>query len=122
MPLSAEGAFDGLGASNLGAYSFVENGSGLSRVRARALDSFQLADVGLIKIDVQGADGEVLAGARDTLARCRPVVVFEWEELLARNFGVSFQTVVESLNGLNYKLEVLKRSSEKQVDYIARPL
>lgn len=121
MPLSPDGAFDGLSASNLGAYSFVENGSGLSRARARALDSFDLADVGLIKIDVQGADGEVLAGARKTLERCRPVVVFEWEELLARNFGVSFQTLTESLKDLNYSVEVLQQTSEKQVDYIARP-
>lgn len=46
-------------------------------VEVRALDSFELQDVGLIKIDVEGYESEVLDGARRTIARCRPIVVFE---------------------------------------------
>jgi FkbM family methyltransferase len=34
-------------------------------------------DVQLIKIDVEGAESEVLRGAHETLKRCRPVVFFE---------------------------------------------
>jgi hypothetical protein len=34
-------------------------------------------DIGLIKIDVEGLEAEVLRGAESTLRRCRPAVVFE---------------------------------------------
>src|SRR5688572_20482283 len=33
--------------------------------------------IGLIKVDVEGMEAEVLRGARSTLQRCRPAVVFE---------------------------------------------
>lgn len=42
-----------------------------------ALDDLNLSSIGLIKIDVQGAEGEVLEGAKETLKRCKPVVVVE---------------------------------------------
>jgi FkbM family methyltransferase len=41
------------------------------------LDSFALADVDLIKIDVEGTEKDVLEGAADTLARCKPWVIVE---------------------------------------------
>lgn len=41
------------------------------------LDSFALAEVDLIKIDVEGTEKDVLVGAADTLARCRPWVIVE---------------------------------------------
>jgi len=44
------------------------------------LDSLHLANVTAIKIDVEGAEEEVLRGALDTLRRCRPVISVEIEE------------------------------------------
>jgi FkbM family methyltransferase len=44
------------------------------------LDSLDLADVSAIKVDAEGAEYEVLRGARDTLRRCRPVLTLELEE------------------------------------------
>jgi FkbM family methyltransferase len=44
------------------------------------LDAFALHDVGLIRIDVAGAERAVIAGARETLARERPIVVIETRE------------------------------------------
>lgn len=42
----------------------------------RPLDSFKLNPV-FIKIDVQGFEGEVLRGCRNTLSRARPVLLIE---------------------------------------------
>lgn len=42
-----------------------------------ALDSYNLQNVRLIKIDVEGAEMEVLEGAQDTIDRCRPLMYIE---------------------------------------------
>ncbi len=49
-------------------------------VELATLDSFAFADVGLIKIDVEGHEAAVLAGARETLQRCGPALIVEIEE------------------------------------------
>ena len=51
-----------------------------TEVEIRTLDSFALANVGLIKIDAEGHEEGVLRGAGDTLARCRPSLIVEIEE------------------------------------------
>ena len=45
-----------------------------------ALDDLHLTDVTAIKVDVEGAEEEMLRGALDTLRRCRPVLSVEIEE------------------------------------------
>jgi FkbM family methyltransferase len=50
------------------------------RVQCAPLDSFQLRDVGFIKIDVEGHELSVLQGARETLERCRPNILVEAED------------------------------------------
>ena len=49
-------------------------------VPCRTLDSFDFRDVGLIRIDVEGGERAVLAGACQTIARERPVLVVELKE------------------------------------------
>lgn len=49
-------------------------------VTCRTLDSFDFRDVGLIRIDVEGCERAVLAGAGKTIARERPVLVLELKE------------------------------------------
>ncbi|HEY2807599.1 MAG TPA: FkbM family methyltransferase [Steroidobacteraceae bacterium] len=44
------------------------------------LDDYRLAPVGFIKIDVEGHERAVLAGARDTVGRNRPIALVEAEE------------------------------------------
>jgi FkbM family methyltransferase len=52
---------------------------GERRVRTTTLDSLcsDLPRVDVVKIDVQGAESRVLAGASATLSRCRPVVLLD---------------------------------------------
>jgi FkbM family methyltransferase len=49
-------------------------------VTTRTLDSFALPDVSFIKIDVEGHEEAVLAGAVQTIAANRPVVLVESED------------------------------------------
>ncbi|HWT08525.1 MAG TPA: FkbM family methyltransferase [Roseomonas sp.] len=44
------------------------------------LDDLAIADLTAMKIDAEGAEYEILRGARDTLLRCRPVLTIEIEE------------------------------------------
>jgi FkbM family methyltransferase len=46
-------------------------------VRVMRLDDLDLGACGLIKVDVEGFEGEVLAGAAETIARHRPVLYVE---------------------------------------------
>lgn len=50
------------------------------RVRRARLDSLSLGPVGLAKIDVEGHEGAVLAGAEALLLRDRPALLIEIEE------------------------------------------
>lgn len=44
------------------------------------LDDLAIADLTGMKIDAEGAEYEILRGARETLLRCRPVLTIEIEE------------------------------------------
>jgi FkbM family methyltransferase len=49
-------------------------------VETARLDDLGLSDIGFIKIDVEGFEGSVLDGARQTIARDRPSILIEIEE------------------------------------------
>jgi FkbM family methyltransferase len=108
-------------ADNAGSLSFAPEGTGVNAVEARPIDEFALENVGFIKVDCQGADGHVIKGALDTIRRCRPVVVFEWEKFLAAPRGITLAEVEGCLNELGYEVKPLYSHNEKQVDYIATP-
>jgi len=56
--------------------SFVSDGVN-GRTPIAKLDTFGIADVDLVKIDVEGYEKFVLEGARKTLARNKPVIIIE---------------------------------------------
>jgi len=80
-------------SSTNGALGFAQNkghNSGTWRVTpggdvsvvSLPLDHFQLENVDLIKIDVEGFELNVLHGAEETLKRCKPVLIIEENGLL----------------------------------------
>jgi FkbM family methyltransferase len=77
--------------------------SGVIRVPVRRLDSLVTAeglpDPQFIKMDVEGAEAGVLLGARELLARARPVMVIELHH--------TYHAVVDALAGLDYTIRPL---------------
>jgi FkbM family methyltransferase len=68
-------ALDYSGANNFGGVSLV-SGHG-EDVPVVTLDQLDVTKAKLIKIDVEGMELDVLAGAKATLARCRPILYVE---------------------------------------------
>ena len=59
---------------------------------------------GLIKVDVEGAEHMVFAGAVETLKQHRPFVISELSDPLLRNLGGSAAGVVAFFEGLGYRV------------------
>lgn len=57
-------------------------------------------DISLIKIDVEGHEMPVVAGARATIQRCRPTLVIEIEE---RHSSTGVRATVEAIMALGYR-------------------
>ena len=111
-----------------------------ARVTMRSLDSLSasglLPDAQLIKIDVEGNELNVLAGASAYLRRARPNIIFEYNAETARSAGWTLADVQAVLadcgpyecsiiNGNNTLLPVdlgaLKTSDDGYVDILAVP-
>jgi FkbM family methyltransferase len=66
------------------------------------LDAFAFDDVAAIKIDVEGHEKHVLAGARATIARCKPTLIVEIEARHLPN-GVSVDAVFGMVVEMGYR-------------------
>jgi FkbM family methyltransferase len=74
-------------------------------VSLSTIDNLGLADVHVIKIDAEGMELEVLAGAEATIARCSPILLVEYlkvdrERLLAILKGAGYQVYRYDINVL----------------------
>jgi FkbM family methyltransferase len=65
-------------------------------VRMITLDSLDLEGVGLVKIDIQGAEPLALRGAASTLRRCKPVVLIEEKPFGGKGADGSVEHIKES--------------------------
>lgn len=68
-------------------------------VTVRTLDSFTLPNVELIKIDVEGFELEVIAGATETIRKSRPLLLIEVER---RHHGGPIDSIVAGITSLGY--------------------
>jgi len=70
-------------------------------IRCVKIDSLKLETCGLIKLDVEGAEGMAIKGASETLKRCRPTLVVEiWGQSV--RWGHSAIEVHQSIEALGY--------------------
>jgi FkbM family methyltransferase len=70
-------------------------------VEARTLDSYALPPIGFIKIDVEGHERAVIAGARKLIARDKPRLIVEIE---ARHTGTPVRTLTDEIEALGYRM------------------
>ncbi|SHJ53561.1 methyltransferase, FkbM family [Roseomonas rosea] len=82
------------------------------------LDSLGLTDVTAIKLDAEGAEYAILRGARQTLARCRPVLTLELEERHAE--GCSW-AVPAFLDALGYETLFVHEGRWREMAELHRP-
>ena len=90
---------------------------GPGEIAMSTLDSFEFEDVGLIKIDTEGYEENVLRGAQGTIARWKPVIIVEQKRDMASRFGLKPQGAVEYLRkDFGYRV-----AQEISGDYIMVP-
>jgi FkbM family methyltransferase len=73
-------------------------------VPTRRLDDYELADVGFIKIDVEGHELAVLRGGEQTLRRSEPVLLVELEDRHYPNVVAETNTFLKGLGYSGYFL------------------
>jgi FkbM family methyltransferase len=66
----------------------------------QAIDSLELPEVSFIKIDVEGHELPVVQGARETILRCRPLVMIEQGGNEEKHFGRPRHEAAAFLEGL----------------------
>lgn len=76
VPVSAGVTLEGWGSMEAPLLAQFEHLNQI-RVETRALDSFGLTEVDLLKVDVEGHEMAVLAGAKETIRRCLPWLIIE---------------------------------------------
>jgi FkbM family methyltransferase len=116
VPLTAEGVADP-GQAHLA----VDQEAG-TPVPIERLDDLveraRLSDVGFVKIDVEGAEFQVLRGAEGLLSNARPVVLCEIQDIWCARYGNKASDVFSLLNGYGYVANVLKGGTFSQTLHV----
>ena len=86
---------------NVGASRIVPNG-GVSPTRVQRLDAYGL-EPNLIKLDIEGYEVKALRGARETIMRCRPILVVEVNSWALEQAGDSVQALADILAEYRYE-------------------
>ncbi|HTS21080.1 MAG TPA: FkbM family methyltransferase [Casimicrobiaceae bacterium] len=86
-------------------HSGTASAQGAQRTGAVTLDALLSGpdcEIDVLKIDVDGFDGRVLAGSRAILERQKPSVIFEWHPILCQQTGNSAYEHFEVLADMGY--------------------
>lgn len=86
---------------------------GNSDIPVETIDALNLPSLGFLKLDIEGSEYVALRGAKETLKRCRPIVLFENKWLWTRHYGLPKDAVAKFLTGQGYRL--LEQVSRDQI-------
>lgn len=96
-------------------------GEGGVEFRSRTLDSYGLEKLHLLKIDTQGADLRVLCGAKETINRCRPIILCEMEPIPARLHGDDEVGLMGFFREADYDVMGVRAGMYGVKDFVAVP-
>lgn len=77
------------------------------------IDSLGLEHVDLIKVDVEGHELSVIEGARDTLSRCKPIILIEIEQ---RHIDRPIGDVFQKIKQLGFAGRFLENGEERDIE------
>jgi FkbM family methyltransferase len=72
-------------------------------------------EVGLMKIDVEGAELLVLKGAEKTISRCKPVIIFEFGLGASDIYGANPKLLWKFFDSIGYKMGLLDQWLKDQI-------
>jgi FkbM family methyltransferase len=106
-------------------YGGIELGNHGEEVNMKTLDSFNLDNVSFIKIDVEGAEKLVIYGAKETIRRNRPVILYEYKKDLSKKMinAMNIPKGVVKFDILDFCVNELKYKKPKKMlrDYLLIP-
>jgi FkbM family methyltransferase len=73
-------------------------------IKVMTLDSMRLERLDLMKIDAEGLEVQILIGSRETLERCRPVLVIEVNAGALERQGTSPEELLARLDKMGYEI------------------
>lgn len=108
---------DGTSHAGLGTiYPFGDRNQPVEEIELTTLDNYfnehEIQKLNLIKIDVEGAELDVLHGARYTLERHKPLVILELQAETARVAGNSAEEIVTLLRSSGYDIFLIGRKAK----------
>lgn len=106
IPVSGGRRADGL--AHLTTSSELHDSSDYESVKTSTLDSYHLAGVDFIKIDVEGFEYQVLSGSLETIASCLPFIMVEIEE---RHTPGNIQKIYDMLTEYSYECFYVKNGT-----------
>ena len=87
-----------------GSYGIDPTAESGQAIKSLTIDSLNLPWVDLIKVDIQGSDLNAMKGAVNTIARFRPVIIFEYESLFNEQFKVDWQDYQIFIDEIGYQI------------------
>jgi FkbM family methyltransferase len=103
------------GPGNLGSRAVIKG----STIKTMRLDDLGLDELALLKVDVEGSEPLVLDGAKDTIARCKPMVLVEINIPALSKRGLGAGHITDRFQG--WQATEIYRFNQNQYDLLFIP-
>lgn len=88
-----------------GSYGIDPKAKTGKKVMTQSIDDLGITEkVSFIKVDIQGSDLFALQGAKQLIARDKPIIIFEFEKQFQKEFGTSFKDYQNFIQEINYQV------------------